>query len=113
MAYCSNECFHNHKLELLFEMIDCGEYVAKPNGGNTTLKKYLIARRGKQCEVCKNALWMGVELPLTSHHIDGNANNNRPNNLQLLCGNCHSLTPNYGKKNKCSARSDRYKKNVI
>ena len=107
-AYCSKEYFHNHKLELLFEKIDRGEYIATPIGGNTTLKKYLIARRGKQCECCKNSVWTGVEIPLTSHHIDGNANNNRPDNLQLLCCNCHALTPNYGKKNKHSARSDRY-----
>jgi len=93
---------------LLFEKIDSGEYVVKPLGGNTTLKKYLINRRGKRCEVCKNEKWMDVEIPLTTHHIDGNANNNCSSNLQLLCCNCHALTSNYGRKNKNSARINRY-----
>lgn len=108
-THCSNKCFEVTESKLLFEKIDRGEYVAKPNGGNQTLKRYLICRRGRQCECCKNVEWMGVEIPLTSHHIDGNANNNHPGNLQLICWNCHALTINYGRKNKCSARSDRYK----
>ncbi|TFG24210.1 MAG: hypothetical protein EU529_04875 [Promethearchaeota archaeon] len=38
--------------------------------------------------------------PLDIHHIDGNRQNNRPENLELLCPNCHALTPNYkGSKN--------------
>lgn len=107
-THCSNKCFAVTQLRLLFEKIDRGEYVAKPIGGNTTLKKYLIDRRGRQCEKCKNVEWLGNKIPLTTHHIDGNANNNHPDNLQLLCWNCHALTDNYGKKNKNSARVDRY-----
>lgn len=31
------------------------------------------------------------------HHKDGDENNNQLNNLELLCPNCHSLTPEYCK----------------
>ena len=106
--YCSDLCKRTHRTKLLFEKIDRGEYNVKPYGGNETLKKYLISRRGKRCEVCKNEVWMEREIPLTSHHIDGNANNNRPENLQLLCGNCHGQTPNFGSKNRNSARVGRH-----
>ena len=34
------------------------------------------------------------------HHIDGNHYNNEESNLQLLCPNCHSLTPTFGALNK-------------
>ena len=33
------------------------------------------------------------------HHIDGDDQNHIPTNLQLLCLNCHGLTPNFGRKN--------------
>lgn len=37
---------------------------------------------------------------LQIHHIDGNHYNNEESNLQLLCPNCHSLTPTFGALNK-------------
>jgi len=38
------------------------------------------------------------------HHKDGNRSNNKEDNLELLCPNCHSLTDNFGILN-----SDDYK----
>ena len=44
----------------------------------------------------------------TVNHKDGNKANNKEDNLDLLCPNCHSLTKNYGSLNK--GNSTRYKK---
>ena len=52
----------------------------------------------KECELCKISIWLGKEIPLELHHIDGNRFNNKINNLQILCPNCHSLTPNHSRK---------------
>jgi len=46
-------------------------------------------------------------IPLEVHHIDGDCTNNRIENLQLLCPNCHSLTSNFGSVNR--GKSKRYK----
>ena len=54
----------------------------------------------KKCEICGIDEWMGKPITLELHHIDGNRYNNKLNNLQILCPNCHSLTPNHSKKNK-------------
>jgi hypothetical protein len=56
------------------------------------LKKY-------ECESCHLSEWMGVKIPLELHHINGNKFDNRIENLQILCPNCHALTPNYRSKN--------------
>ena len=45
-------------------------------------KRLLIKEVGK-CEIC------GIKYPLTVHHKDGNRYNNRRDNLQVLCFNCH------------------------
>ena len=39
------------------------------------------------------------KIPLSLHHIDGNYKNNKVENLELLCPNCHALTDNFGSRN--------------
>lgn len=52
----------------------------------------------EKCEMCGLGEWMGNKIVLELHHIDGNRFNNDLSNLQILCPNCHSLTPNHSKK---------------
>lgn len=47
--------------------------------------------------------------PLELHHIDGNPDNNKEENLQVLCPNHHAMTEHFGSRNKNSTR--RYSKN--
>jgi hypothetical protein len=60
----------------------------------------------KRCEHCSNTKWMGKEIPLQLDHINGIRNDNRIENLQVLCPNCHALTPTWGGRNHV-ARSSR------
>lgn len=46
------------------------------------------------CMTCKRTEWMGKKIPLELHHIE-DPNDNRLENLKLLCPNCHALTDNY------------------
>lgn len=62
------------------------------------LKKHLIKEKGHRCEMCGNIEWLGNPIILEVHHIDGNRTNNSLDNLQLLCPNCHSTTPNWRKQ---------------
>jgi 5-methylcytosine-specific restriction endonuclease McrA len=70
--------------------------------GRGHVKRRLIAEGFKEsrCEECGLDEWRGRPLPLALHHVNGDGDDNRLENLQLLCGNCHSQTPNWSGKNK-------------
>ena len=53
---------------------------------NAGLKEY-------KCEIC------GYTDKVELHHINGDPTDNRLENLQMLCPNCHSKTDNYRAKN--------------
>ncbi len=60
-----------------------------------TRRNLLIKERGAQCEVCGITDWMGKPIKFELDHVDGNADNNSPENLRLICPNCHSQTETY------------------
>jgi len=71
------------------------------------LKKRLINQGlfTHKCYKCERTEWFENPIPLELEHINGNHNDNRIENLTLLCPNCHALTPTYrGKNKKCSGR---------
>ncbi len=52
------------------------------------------------CERCGLSEWRGEALSLELHHINGDGMDNRIENLELLCPNCHSQTSNWGARKK-------------
>lgn len=65
------------------------------------LKIRLIEENIKKnlCEICGLNKWLDKEISLDLHHINGNNRDNRLENLQILCPNCHRQTDNYSAKN--------------
>ena len=63
-----------------------------------SLRKRLIKSELKknECELCHTS---GEKVPLELHHINGDHCDNRIENLQILCPNCHSKTPNFRNRN--------------
>lgn len=80
--------------------ISAMEYLNKETVSIPRLRRKLIEDGLKQeaCEVCSITQWLGKKIPLELHHKDGNRFNNDISNLQIICPNCHSLTPNHSKK---------------
>ena len=89
------------------------EHFFKINGPKTSLaflRKKLIHFKIKEekCEKCQNIQWNGINIPLELHHVNGNKRDNRVENLQILCCNCHAQTSNFGSKN-----SLKYKQRLV
>ena len=57
-----------------------------------TLKKFLDDSNIIECcNKCKITDWNNCKLTLHIHHIDSNCKNNRLENLEYLCPNCHNI----------------------
>jgi len=109
--FCSHECEKKHKKNIIFEKIENGNL----SFGEKQYKDYLIHKYGNKCMDCD---WNKVNqktglVPIQLEHIDGDSDNNKIENLKLLCPNCHSLTPTFGSLNKNGRDSKRkkYRKN--
>jgi hypothetical protein len=62
-------------------------------GGRKIVSK-LFEERGRKCEKCS---WDKVnpyskKVPVEINHINGDCSDWSPENLEILCPNCHSLT---------------------
>jgi hypothetical protein len=75
-----------------------------------TLKRRLLAEGIKQplCELCgQGDTWRGARMALVLDHINGVWNDNRLENLRMICPNCNAtLDTHCGRKNK-RERSER------
>jgi hypothetical protein len=91
-----------------------GDLVSRPRGmplrellvngtsrGRFNIKCRLIEAglKDDRCERCGIGEWRGNPLSVQLHHINGDGKDNRLENLELLCPNCHSQTETYGGRN--------------
>lgn len=75
--------------------------------GESQKRKRVLNDQENKCNMCHLSLWQECLLTLEYHHKDGNKNNNKRENVEFLCPNCHSLTKYWRKPNNEWARSSR------
>lgn len=102
-VFCSKACRNSfngiHDLAMLEEGLMSSSRKAK---------SYLIKTYGNKC-MSSTCAWDYTKQHIAPEleHIDGNSDNNKLDNLTLLCPNCHSLTPTYKSKNNGNGRFKR------
>jgi 5-methylcytosine-specific restriction endonuclease McrA len=100
--YCSNACQHKHQLKVRIDSWLNGD----KSISTQTIKKHLL-NENPSCSSCGISNWNNLPLVLELEHKDGNAENNQPSNVCLICPNCHSQTPTYKNKNRGNGRHNR------
>jgi hypothetical protein len=110
-TYCNNKCNGEYIRKLSIEKWKNGELKGIGISGkmNTYLREYLFQKFENKCFKCG---WCEIneftkKIPLEVEHIDGNSENNKEENLTLLCPNCHSLTSTYKGANRGNGRHNR------
>jgi 5-methylcytosine-specific restriction endonuclease McrA len=66
-----------------------------------TVRRYMISCANNSCSKCGFSTTHPVDGAsiLEINHIDGNGLNHSPDNLEVLCPNCHALTDSYRGRN--------------
>jgi 5-methylcytosine-specific restriction endonuclease McrA len=69
------------------------ELLSNPKSISSRIRNRLIDEGIKtaQCEVCGLVTWQGEPITLELDHKDSNHFNNKLENLQILCANCHGV----------------------
>lgn len=101
--FCCGKC--QHEFEYINETLPRfykGE-ISKRN----TLKKIILKEIKDTCFTCGLKDWNNKILVFVLNHIDGNAGNNHPSNLELLCPNCNSQTDTFSGRNMGKGRKAR------
>ena len=109
-TYCSNACqvkkSHQLYIERWLAGNESGHGAGKTADMSHHIYKYLRESRGAACEECGWDKRHPVDGRVLTEidHIDGDAHNCRPENLKILCPNCHAMTPTFRARNKNSKR---------
>ena len=110
--FCNSVCMHNYRYTCYVKAWLKGKLTgnSKHEEAITSwVRTYCLIRAGHKCEQCGWAKEnpSSHRIPLTVHHKDGDSRNTRPENLEVLCPCCHSLTPTYGSLNNGKGRKRR------
>lgn len=108
--YCSQTCqLKKQRIDIIESWLSGGEKSIWKYSIPAWAKNYLIEQRGYACEICGISEHNNKPLMLQVDHINSDSTNNHPDNLQLICPNCHSQTEGYAGANRGSGRQSRRK----
>lgn len=108
--FCSKECEVEYKsIEKYKHYLENQEFYCDSKKQLRFVKKHILKEQNNCCDICGNKNeWNNKSIVFILDHVDGNAANNRKENLRLICPNCDSQLDTYKSKNKNSARKERY-----
>lgn len=83
--FCTRECKDKaQRLEGLPEL-----HLPHYGTGKSHYRQRALNTKANVCAICGIDHWNGIKITLDVHHIDGNRDNNKLDNLLVVCPNCH------------------------
>lgn len=111
-VFCNNTCQREFYYKTTINNWLNGESIMNEGAIkiSNNIRRYLFEISNSKCQRCG---WSEVnvytnKVPLEVDHIDGDSQNNKRENVILLCPNCHSLTKTW--KNTGNRKSTRTKR---
>jgi hypothetical protein len=106
-TFCCNKCQGMFaKLKMIERFLD-GK-LADDSIRCKTIREYLIENQSGGCAICKMPpFWNSKSIVFIVDHIDGNYENNSPENIRAICPNCNSQTDTFGSKNRREHKNKR------
>lgn len=104
--FCSNKCCaeYRHK-EKYKKIVDGDESIMRANYSPSKFRDFILKEQDYKCAICG----CGCEhnnkpLVFIIDHINGDASNNKRDNLRAICPNCDSQLETFKSKNKNGSR---------
>lgn len=115
VKFCSTKCYGDFRKQEKINSWYSGEFDGTIGSGtNSTLSRairnHLLEESDHSCTECG---WREFNrhtntCPLEVDHIDGDYTNNRPENLRVICPNCHSLKATHRGANRRKVKNSRF-----
>lgn len=105
--FCDNNCQHEYQHKQKYELIVKGDSsIMRANYSPSIFREDIIKEQNGVCAICgRKPEWENKPLVFIVDHIDGDASNNKRDNLRCICPNCDSQLDTYKSKNKNSSRN--------
>lgn len=113
--FCSDTCSKKQRhAEAYKDFLTNNAKYCKGNYTPKAFKNDILEEQDTKCAICGcTPEHNGKPLVFVLDHIDGDASNNKRENLRMVCPNCDSQLDTFKSKNKHSTRRNYWKENII